>query len=68
MGSHASGMSYIAGSKGKSLKDWIAEHQQKALGEKCLKRFGSDLPFLFKASVIPLTRHRQHLEIDVIVN
>ena len=33
---------------GQTLKDWVQAHPE-ALGDAVLKRFGTDLPFLFKA-------------------
>ncbi|GBG00573.1 mannose-6-phosphate isomerase, partial [Raphidocelis subcapitata] len=46
MGTHPSGPALIAGS-GTTLKAWIEQHPE-ALGEAVTKRFGSDLPYLFK--------------------
>lgn len=52
MGTHPSGPAMIAGGEG-TLKDWIQAHPD-ALGDAVLKRFGHDLPFLFKvASAAP---------------
>ncbi|XP_068642784.1 mannose-6-phosphate isomerase 1-like [Aristolochia californica] len=54
MGTHASGPSFVVDSgihdetgTTVSLKSWIRENP-KALGEKVLAKWGSDLPFLFK--------------------
>ena len=59
MGTHPSGPSLVA-STGESLKDWILAHPD-ALGEAVQKRFGADLPFLFKVCLrgasLQLTPH-----------
>ncbi|XP_074267110.1 mannose-6-phosphate isomerase 1-like [Silene latifolia] len=47
MGTHGSGSSYIEGSEGKTLKNWIEEHPY-VLGDNVLDKYGCDLPFLFK--------------------
>jgi len=46
MGTHPSGPSVVAAT-GQTLKDWVQAHPD-ALGKAVLKRFGTDLPFLFK--------------------
>ncbi|WIA28896.1 hypothetical protein OEZ86_011420 [Tetradesmus obliquus] len=46
MGTHPSGPAVISG-QDSTLKEWIEAHPE-ALGEAVLKRFGTDLPYLFK--------------------
>ena len=46
MGTHPSGPSVLAVT-GQTLKEWVQAHPE-ALGDAVLKRFGTDLPFLFK--------------------
>ncbi|MBO7048543.1 MAG: mannose-6-phosphate isomerase, class I [Spirochaetia bacterium] len=48
MGSHPNGMSYIE-IEGKAIpvSDFIAGNPEKALGKRCIEKFGS-MPFLFK--------------------
>lgn len=46
MGTHPSGPAVIHGTN-TTLKQWIAQHPE-ALGEVVHKRFGDDLPYLFK--------------------
>lgn len=48
MGTHPSGPSTIR-QTGEGLRQWLETHPE-ALGEKSIDRFGTDLPFLFKAS------------------
>lgn len=50
MGTHPSGPSTLL-SSGTPLKDYIAEHPH-LLGDAVRKRFGDDLPFLFKVLAI----------------
>ena len=49
MGTHINCPSKVRTAKGTnlSLKDWITQHPEQ-LGEAITKRFGGDLPFLFK--------------------
>lgn len=49
MGTHPSGPAVISG-QDSTLKEWIEAHPE-ALGEAVLKRFGTDLPYLFKVLV-----------------
>lgn len=46
MGTHPSGPNFIIGEE-KTLSEWIEENP-KCLGEKVVKKFGNQLPFLFK--------------------
>jgi hypothetical protein len=46
MGTHPSGPAVISG-QATTLKEWIQAHPE-ALGDAVLKRFGADLPYLFK--------------------
>ncbi|KAF6259281.1 RmlC-like cupin domain-containing protein [Scenedesmus sp. NREL 46B-D3] len=46
MGTHPSGPAVISG-QDTTLKQWIEAHPE-ALGDAVLKRFGTDLPYLFK--------------------
>lgn len=48
MGTHPSGPAVISG-QDTTLKEWIQAHPE-ALGDAVLKRFGPDLPYLFKVS------------------
>ena len=48
MGTHPSGPSVVAAT-GQTLKEWVQAHPD-ALGKAVLKRFGNDLPFLFKVT------------------
>lgn len=48
MGTHPSGPAVLANQPSQTLKAWIEAHPAAALGDKVLKRFGVDLPFLFK--------------------
>ncbi len=60
MGTHPSGPSVVAAT-GQSLKDWVQAHPE-ALGKAVLKRFGTDLPFLFKVGTVMALRehHKMH--------
>lgn len=52
MGTHPSGPATLAASpEQQTLKAWIQAHPS-ALGDKVLKRFGVDLPYLFKVGWI----------------
>lgn len=46
MGTHPSGPAVVSGTD-TTLKEWIQAHPE-ALGDAVLKRFGTDLPYLFK--------------------
>jgi mannose-6-phosphate isomerase len=46
MGTHPSGPARVAGSD-TTLKAWLDDHPE-ALGPAVTKRFGNDLPYLFK--------------------
>ena len=53
MGTHLSGLNVIketdsSDSSSSSLKQHVEANAKETLGEKCLKRFGNDLPFLLK--------------------
>ena len=52
MGTHASGLNVIKEGKeedsSSSLKAHVEAHATETLGEKCVQRFGNDLPFLLK--------------------
>ena len=54
MGTHLSGLNVIKetdssdSSSSSSLKQHVEANAKETLGEKCLKRFGNDLPFLLK--------------------
>jgi len=55
MGTHLSGLNVIketddssSHSSSSSLKSHVEANAKETLGEKCLKRFGNDLPFLLK--------------------
>jgi mannose-6-phosphate isomerase len=55
MGTHLSGLNVIketdssdSSSSSSSLKQHVEANAKETLGEKCLKRFGNDLPFLLK--------------------
>ena len=54
MGTHASGLNVIkeeeedSSSSLSSLKAHVEAHATETLGEKCVQRFGNDLPFLLK--------------------
>lgn len=47
MGTHPSGPATLAADPEKTLKEWI-QANPSALGDQVLKRFGVDLPYLFK--------------------
>jgi mannose-6-phosphate isomerase len=47
MGTHPSGPATLASNPEQTLKAWI-QANPAALGDKVLKRFGVDLPYLFK--------------------
>ncbi|KAK9091327.1 hypothetical protein Sjap_024504 [Stephania japonica] len=47
MGTHESGPSFLEGSESSSLKSWVSR-DPSVLGEKVVKEWGTDLPFLFK--------------------
>lgn len=47
MGTHPSGPATLAVEPSKTLKEWI-QANPSALGDTVLKRFGVDLPYLFK--------------------
>ncbi|EEF35365.1 mannose-6-phosphate isomerase, putative [Ricinus communis] len=51
IGTHKSGPSFVDHGNGNgslSLKKWILENPYKVLGDKVMKKWGGDLPFLFK--------------------
>jgi len=50
MGTHPSGPALISG-QDTTLKQWIQAHPE-ALGDAVLKRFGTDLPYLFKVRLL----------------
>eukprot|EP00878_Enallax_costatus_P044320 GHUV01052812.1.p1 GENE.GHUV01052812.1~~GHUV01052812.1.p1 ORF type:complete len:137 (-),score=23.77 GHUV01052812.1:220-630(-) len=50
MGTHPSGPAVISGHD-TTLKQWIQAHPE-ALGDAVLKRFGTDLPYLFKVKFV----------------
>lgn len=50
MGTHPSGPALISG-QDTTLKEWIQAHPE-ALGDAVLKRFGTDLPYLFKVRLL----------------
>jgi hypothetical protein len=47
MGTHPSGPATLASQPEQTLKEWI-QANPAALGDRVLKRFGVDLPYLFK--------------------
>lgn len=49
MGTHPSGPATLSAQPEKTLKEWIQENPA-SLGDQVLKRFGVDLPYLFKVS------------------
>lgn len=47
MGTHESGPSYVVQGEKVTLKDWI-ERNPRVLGDHVVKKWGTNLPFLFK--------------------
>ncbi len=48
MGTHPSGPARLLADEGTTLDAWLGAHPA-ALGDAARRRFGGDLPFLFKA-------------------
>lgn len=53
IGTHGSGPSFVDDPFGglSSLKEWISKNPD-VLGDQVLKKWGADLPFLFKVSLV----------------